>query len=245
MTGLYVGTSGWNYPEWKEGFYKGVPRRRWLQHYAEVFSGVEVNATFYRSMKPETLARWRAETPEHFRYSVKGHRVITHIRRLEEVADSVVEQLAGLAPLAGRIAVILWQTTAGLTKDLARLENFARVLEDWADVRHVIEFRNRSWFDDESAACLSRHRLASAISDASRWPRWDVVTTDLAYVRLHGRPQTYASPYSEEELADWAAKVRRWLGDGHEVHVYFDNTMHGAAPRDASRLLELIGVPYG
>lgn len=240
MARACIGTSGWNYPEWKNDFYAGVPRRRWLAHYASRFDAVEANATFYRTIRPETLARWRDETPAGFRFAVKGHRMATHHRRLRDVGEVVLHQRASLEPLAGRTAVVLWQLPARLGKDVALLESFARVLGRWGGVRHVVEFRDASWFDDETAACLAGYRLGSAISDAGRWPRWDAVTTDLAYVRLHGRPETYRSAYAPAALADWAERARRWLAEGRQIHIYFDNTMQSAAHFDALQLTTLL-----
>jgi uncharacterized protein YecE (DUF72 family) len=129
MARLYVGTSGWNYPEWKVGFYAGVPRRRWLAHYAKRFAGVEVNATFYRSIRAETLTRWRDETPVAFRFAVKGHRVVTHIRRLEDTNHSIAQQMGDLEPILDKLSVVLWQTPARFQKNLDRLEAFARALD--------------------------------------------------------------------------------------------------------------------
>jgi len=240
MARLYVGTSGWNYPEWKDDFYAGVPRRRWLSHYATRFPCVEVNATFRRSMQPETLARWRNETPDDFRFVVKGHRVVTHINRLTGVEESIEQQRESLEPLADKLAAVLWQTPTRFAKDPQLLDAFGAELDTWRDVRHVIEFRDRSWFDDETAARLRAHGVASAISDAGRWPRFDAVTTDLAYVRLHGRPETYKSAYGKAELEEWAKRARGWLAQGLDVHVYFDNTMTGAAHKGAALLRELV-----
>jgi uncharacterized protein YecE (DUF72 family) len=245
MAGLHIGTSGWNYPEWQEGFYALVPRGRWLEHYAQHFDAVEVNASFYRSLRAATLARWHDATPAAFRFAIKGHRQVTHIRRLQNIEDSVARQQRELAPLGDKAAVVLWQLPANLPQDLARLEAFAGLLARWTSVRHVLEFREPSWFTDEVAACLSTHRLASAISDAATWPRWDALTTDLAYLRLHGRPRTYASTYGAAELGPWAARVATWLGEGRAAHVYFDNTMQGAAPEDAARLRALLGGREG
>lgn len=242
MAELYVGTSGWTYPEWKDGFYAGVPRRRWLAHYAQHFRAVEVNVTFRRTMKPETLARWRDETPDAFRFAIKGHRVVTHVNRLVDVDASIDEQRAGLEPLAGKIGAVLWQTPAKLPKDLALLDAFASALGRWPEVRHVVEFRDPSWFDDDSKARLAARSIASAISDAGRWQRFDAVTTDLAYLRLHGRPETYKSAYGRDGLEAWAGRIRGWLGEGRAVHVYFDNTMSGAAPDDAAALTELLSA---
>jgi uncharacterized protein YecE (DUF72 family) len=245
MARLYVGTSGWNYPGWKDGFYAGVPRRRWLAHYAKRFAAVEVNATFYRSIRAETLTRWRDETPVAFRFAVKGHRVVTHIRRLEDTNDSIAQQMGDLEPILDKLSVVLWQTPARFQKNLDRLEAFARALDRRRGVRHVVEFRAFSWFDHDTAACLTAHPLGSAISDASRWPRWDAVTSDLVYVRLHGRPHTYRSAYGEDELASWAARIRSWLAEAREVHVCFDNTMQAAAPDDARPLLATVGETDG
>lgn len=240
MARLLVGTSGWNYPEWKDGFYAGVPRRRWLAHYAEHFFAVEVNATFYRTMKASTLERWRDDTPDGFRFAIKGHRAVTHVNRLADVGDAIERQRDGLGPLAPKTALVFWQTPARLAKDIELLDAFAAQLEDWPEVRHVVEFRDPSWLDDATVACLHARGVASAISDAARWPRFDAITTDLAYVRLHGRPETYKSAYGEAALEGWAKRVRTWLSEGLEVHVYFDNTMQGAAPKDAARLCDLV-----
>jgi uncharacterized protein YecE (DUF72 family) len=103
-----------------------------------------------------------------------------------------------------------------------------------------MEFRHPSWFTDEVANCLRAHRIAACQSDAADWPLWDVVTTDLIYVRLHGHEATYASAYPESELRAWARKIRRWQREGRDVHVYFDNDAWGHAPRNAQRLLALL-----
>lgn len=90
------------------------------------------------------------------------------------------------------------------------------------------------------AACLRAHRIAVCQSDAADWPLWDAVTTDLVYVRLHGHELTYASNYTEGELRTWARNVRRWMAEGRDVHVYFDNDAYGHAPRNAARLIALV-----
>jgi uncharacterized protein YecE (DUF72 family) len=101
-----------------------------------------------------------------------------------------------------------------------------------------MEFRHDSWFTEEVTETLAEFSLANTISDAGSFPRWDAVTTDLVYVRLHGRPWTYASRYEDPELNQWAVKVEGWLAEGRTVHVYFDNDAHGHAPFDAMRLLD-------
>ena len=242
MPGPFIGTSGWTYPGWREGFYAGVPQRRWLGHCARHFTALEVNATFYRLLKESTYERWRTETPEGFAFAIKGSRFVTHVKRLREVKESVRLQRARTAGLGPKLKAVLWQLPPGLHKDTDLLRDFAEALSGWPESRHALEFRHASWFDNEVAACLAAHELAACISDAASWPMWEVVTTDLVYVRLHGHERTYASRYGADGLEPWAERARGWLAEGREVHVYFDNDMEGAAPDDALRLMEMLGV---
>ncbi len=240
-TGARIGTSGWNYARWRDDFYAGVPQRKWLAFCASRFTAIEVNATFYREMKPTTLARWREETPDDFVFAIKGHRFITHMKRLGSPQDSVVRQRDNAAALGDRLSVVLWQLPGSLKRNMERLAEFLDALGAWPAVRHSIEFRHASWFDDEVAAALGRHRVANCISDAADWPMWEAITTDLVYVRLHGHERTYASCYSEKQLRAWARLAQGWLDEGRAVHVYFDNDAEGAAPSNALRLLALLG----
>lgn len=237
MAGAYIGTSGWNYKGWKAGFYEGAPQREWLAFCAERFTGVEINGTHYRLQSPETFRRWKNETPARFRFTMKGHRYVTHNKKLKDALEPIRLERERAAAMGSKLKAVVWQLPRSFHKDIGRLDSFGRALGHWRAVRHAVEFRNPSWFDEEVAGCLSRHRLAACQSDAADWPLWDVVTTDLVYIRLHGSDHTYASAYSESQLDQWAAKCRRWLGEGREVHVYFDNDSQGHAPFDAMKLL--------
>jgi uncharacterized protein YecE (DUF72 family) len=235
----WIGTSGWAYPEWKDDFYAGVPRSRWLEHYAQHFNAVEVNATFYHTLRTSTLERWRDLTPPHFRFCIKASRYITHIQRLETTDESLARLRAQADALGAKLAVVLWQMPQGLKRDLDLFERFARRLDGWRGVRHAIEFRNESWFGDEVAQRLSEQRLAAVQSHAADWPMWEAVTTDLVYVRLHGGAHTYASAYSTAALRRWAERIQGWLAQRREVHVYFDNTAEGHAVQNALALAKL------
>lgn len=242
MAGPLIGTSGWSYEDWKDDFYAGVPRARWLEHYAGCFDAVEINASFYHTLKPATLEGWRLRTPGSFRFCLKASRYITHIQRLEMTDDSLSRLRAQVETLGNKVAVVLWQLPQGLSRDLDLLERFARRLDDWTNVRHAVEFRNSTWFEDEVAQCLSAHRLAAVQSHAADWPLWSAVTTDLVYIRLHGGVRTYHSAYSKATLARWSERVRQWLAEGREVHVYFDNTAAGHALRNAVAFARLCGT---
>jgi uncharacterized protein YecE (DUF72 family) len=241
-TRLRIGTSGWSYRSWRDGFYQDVPQRRWLEHCARHFTGIEVNATFYRLQRESTVRRWRESTPEDFGFAVKGHRFVTHVKRLDSVEEPLARSRAAMQPLGAKLEAMLWQVPPDLDQDLKRLDGFGQALADWADTRHVLEFREPSWFTDETRTVLERHHLGTCISDAPRWPMWDSVTAGIAYVRLHGHDELYASRYGEKGLEPWAEKVRDWRDAGHDVHLYFDNDAEGAAPEDALQLLAMVGT---
>jgi uncharacterized protein YecE (DUF72 family) len=239
--GLYIGTSGWSYAGWKDEFFAGFPRRDWLRHYAERFNSVEVNATFYGGLQPATFERWKQETPAGFKFAIKGHRYLTHVSKLLFPPDALARQRDTAMILADKLAVVIWQMPSSLTLDLPLLEGFAAALQNWPEVRHALEFRDASWFGPEAADCLRQHGFAVCQSDSANWPLWNGVTSDLVYVRLHGHEKTYRSAYTEAQLDGWADRIKGWLAEGRQVHVYFDNTDAGHAPKDASRLMGILG----
>lgn len=233
---VHIGTSGWSYDAWRDDFYRGVPRRAWLAHYAANFGAVEINASYYRLQQVSTYRKWHDATPAGFRFAIKANRYLTAYRRLRQPARSIALERSRAQALGDKLAAVLWQCPANLQKDLQRLTRFAAALDKWPGVRHVLEFRHPSWFDESVRHCLHEHRIAICQSDAADWPLWDAVSTDLAYVRLHGHTRTYVSAYRADSLQRWARRVRGWVDDGRTVHVYFDNTDAGAAVRDALRL---------
>ncbi len=236
----YIGTSGWNYKGWRPHFYGDTPQKRWLKFCAERFTGIEVNATFYRLQEETTFKKWRDETPAGFTFAIKGHRYVTHNKKLLEVAEAVIRCRDTASPLGRRLGAVVWQLPATFKKNIERLEEFLETLHHWESTRHAIEFRHKTWFDGEVAACLTKHAVAVCMSDAPDWPMWNHVTTDLVYIRLHGHTRKYASSYSKPTLNKWASRIRDWLNENREVHVYFDNDAEGAAPKNALTLLQML-----
>jgi uncharacterized protein YecE (DUF72 family) len=237
---IYVGTSGWVYRGWRDTLYRGIPARRWLAHAARTFGALEINGSFYVQIKPETYRRWRDETPPGFKFALKGHRFITHYKRLRDVRDSVMRLRDPARELGDRLAVVVWQLPSNFACDLERLDGFLAALEAWPDVRHSIELRHRSWFVDGVADRLAAARVANCMGDAPDFPLWRQVTTDLVHVRLHGHTRKYASSYSSASLARWAADALAWEREGREVHVYLDNDAEGAAVANALALRRLV-----
>ena len=236
----YIGTSGWNYKRWRDGFYGITRQKEWLRFCAEHFTSIEVNGTFYRLQPQSTFEKWRDETPAGFRFAIKGHRYVTHNKKLIDVEEPVIRCRDAASPLGERLAAVVWQLPALFKKNIERLEKFLKTLRLWETTRHAIEFRHKTWFIDEVADCLTKHRIAVCMSDAPDWPMWDRVTTDIVYIRLHGHKRKYASNYSNRTLRKWATRTEGWLQDNRDVHIYFDNDAEGAAPKNALTLLEML-----
>jgi uncharacterized protein YecE (DUF72 family) len=236
----YIGTSGWNYKTWRKYFYGDTPPKQWLRFCAERFSAIEVNSTFYRLQPQSTFAKWRDETPDIFSFAIKGHRYVTHNKKLLDVEQAVIRCRDAASPLGERLAAVVWQLPAAFKKNVERLEKFLQTLRHWKSTRHAIELRHKTWFDDEVAQSLTKHAVAICMSDAPDWPMWDRVTTDIVYIRLHGHTRKYASSYSKPALKKWATRVRGWLNENRDVHIYFDNDAEGAAPKNALTLLEIL-----
>ena len=242
---IFVGPSGWSYRSWSQTVAKGVPMKKRLPFIAGLFNAVEINGSFYVQIAPETYRTWRDGTPPGFRFALKGHRYVTHYKRLQGCRDPVRRLRAQAAGLGDKLAVVLWQLPARVTLDLARLDGFLDVLgAEWHDARHAIELRHRSWFIPDVERRLAAADVAACWSDAPDFPMWPTVTTDFVYVRLHGHTRKYASSYSAASLRTWSSRVAAWARSGLGVHVYFDNDAEGAAIRNARWLSAELGL-YG
>ncbi len=240
MARAYVGTSGWVYPGWREHLYADTPVRRWLEVASRTFEALEINGSFYTQIAPATYERWKAETPDGFRFALKGHRFVTHYKRLRDCADSVIRLRDQASPLGDKLAAVVWQLPSNFRVDLTRLADFLRALEHWRGVNHALELRHRSWFTPEVAAQLRDAGISVCLSDAPDFPLWHEVTSSLVYVRLHGHTRKYASSYSVPNLRRWAIDIERWIAEGRDVHVYFDNDAEGHAVRNALTLRAIL-----
>jgi uncharacterized protein YecE (DUF72 family) len=227
---IRIGTSGWRYPEWRDGFYREIPQRRWLSHLAAHVTTIEINGSFYRLQPPANYRKWAAETPPGFTFAVKGPKLITHVKRLRDIADPLKTFLGSLA-LGPKQGPIIWQLPPTLRFEPAVLETFLATLPPG---RHALEPRHESFRADAYFDLLHAHNVAHVVSDAPTFPCIDAVTADFAYIRLHGHDELYISSYDDEQLDEWAQKIRDWNRD---TYVYFDNTMKGAAPYNALSLM--------
>lgn len=238
---MRVGTSGWVYPHWRGTFYpKNLPQSKWLAFYAERFDTVELNNSFYRQPTREQFVRWRRSVPSGFAYSVKLNRFITHIKRLNVDAFMVARSYDTVAGLGPALAAILVQLPPRFAFQPDRLEHFCSAVARRRR-RHAIEPRDPSWLTGASLAHLRARNVALCITDTPMWPTRLAQTADFVYVRFHGPGRLYSSAYEEEQVRQWAERIRGWRDEGRDVLAYFNNDVRGHAPRDAMRLRELVG----
>ena len=231
MKPVHIGCSGWNYKDWRERFYpKGLPARRWLEHYAEHFDTVEVNNTFYRLPTLSAVQGWADQSPRGFVFTVKASRYLTHIKRLKWDPGGGRRLHDAVEPLrnAGKLGPTLWQLPESFHRDDERL---AGALADLPDGRHCVEFRHESWFEPEVYALLRRHRVALVIGDTPARPfQTRELTAGWTYVRLHYGARGRKGNYSDGDLEQWRRRIAAWRSDV-EVFAYFNNdwAMAGSA----------------
>ncbi len=245
MGTLRIGTSGYNYSHWGKGvFYpKGVPQRGWLEYYSRHFDTVELNVTFYRLVKKQVFEGWYDRTPEGFVFAVKGSRYITHIKRLRDCEDAIQRLAEHCDGLREKLEVILWQLPPQFPYQKDPLATFCKLLSEspfLSKTRHAFEFRHDSWFVPEVVRLLEHSGFSLCIPDSPHLPSMETVTADFIYLRFHGSRSLYGSKYTDEELDQWAQKVRSWLDQGRSVYAYFNNDVSGYAVENARRLREFL-----
>ena len=242
MKPVHVGCSGWNYRDWRGRVYpEGLPASRWLEHYATLFDTVEVNSTFYRLASREAVARWIEQTPEHFVFSLKASRYLTHIKRLTLLGAGTERFYERIEPLVGtpKMGPLLWQLPENFHRDDERL---AAALASLPPGRHCFEFRHASWFVPEVYGLLRDHGAALVIGDApQRRFQTHEMTADWTFVRFHWGARGRRGNYSESELEVWRERIAEWR-ERVEVFAYFNNDWEGFAMKNGLWLRRRLGV---
>ena len=227
---LLAGTSGFSYKEWLGSFYPDkLPADEMLRYYAGRFRTVEINNTFYRMPAEAMLARWAAEVPENFAFTLKAPRRITHDKRLRETEADVAEFARRAAALGDKLGVLLFQLPPFTKKDLPRLRDFLAALP--AGPRVAMEFRNDTWQDDEVYAELRSRGALLCVTDTDEGDTPFVATSDWGYIRLR------RTHYDDGDLRGWVDRIRAQpLERGY---VYFMHEDEALGTKFAARLLEL------
>jgi uncharacterized protein YecE (DUF72 family) len=235
---IWVGTSGYNYPEWKGSFYPAdLPTAKMLPYYAARFPTVEINYTFYRMPNEKLVAGWAAQTPCPYKLTLKAPRRITHDSRLKNCAPLVKTFCSVAGTLGEKLGALLFQLPPSLKKDLSSFDAFLEDLPPKACA--AFEFRHPSWLDEEIAARLAARNFALCVADSEKLSTPVRVTADHAYFRLRDEG------YTPDDIARWAETIARETGSCREVFVYFKHEEQGKGPELARILMQRLGLATG
>jgi uncharacterized protein YecE (DUF72 family) len=255
---VLVGTSGWQYRDWRGVLYPpGLAQRRWLEHYSSQYATVENNGSFYRLPSQQTFADWRARTPPDFVMAVKASRYLTHVRRLRDPAEPVGRLLTAASGLGDRLGPVLLQLPPNLPADPEALDGCLRAFAGWrgpgggersspaaglSAVRVAVEFRHESWWTEQIRELLAGHQAAACWADRLGrpvGPLWR--TADWGYLRFHEGAAQPAPRYGERALRSWAGRIADTWPGGADVFAYFNNDPGGAAVYDAAAFAFMVG----
>lgn len=231
---VLAGTSGFSYAAWKGPFYPSdLPAARMLSSYAGRLPAVEVDSTFYRIPTPKTLASWREQVPDGFRFALKASRRITHQARLDAgAADSTGYFYRTTAELGPALGAVLYQLPPNLRKDVPRLSAFLELLP--AAGRAAFEFRHTSWFSDDVLEALRSRGAALCVAESDEMETPLCATAGFGYLRLR------KADYGGADLSAWAERILAQPWD--EAFVFFKHEEEARGPRLAEALAALVGA---
>ena len=228
---LWIGTSGYNYPEWKGSFYPAdLPAAKMLAYYAARFPTVEINYTFYRMPNEKLVSGWAAGTPSPYKLTLKAPRRITHASRLRNTGELVTAFCRVAETLGEKLGALLFQLPPNMKKDLGVFDAFLADLPPRAPA--AFEFRHVSWFDEDVFSRLRERNLALCVNDSEKLSAPVTVTADYAYFRLRDEG------YMPDDIAKWAETIKRETTDCKDVFVYFKHEEEGKGPEFAKLLMQ-------
>jgi uncharacterized protein YecE (DUF72 family) len=242
---ILLGTCGWSYAEWEGIFYPQKQSK--LRQYCSIFSTTEVDSTFYSPPRDEIVVGWAKHTPEDFVFSAKLPQTVTHKKTLDVrkgIETDLTQFLQTMKPLtdAGKLGCILAQLPPFLKYDAERFESFLSVLP--GSPSFAVEFRHNSWMNDHAFKLLEKYKVAYTIVDEPLLPPEIHVTSEIAYIRWHGRGSRpwFNYKYSEDQLKEWVPRVKQIAGKARKVFGYFNNHFHGYAPENSLQMMRMLGI---
>jgi uncharacterized protein YecE (DUF72 family) len=245
---IRIGIGGWTYEPWRDNFYpKGLPASRELEYASRQLSAIEVNGTYYSTMKPATFAKWRDETPEGFVFSLKANRFATNRRELAGAGESIARFVAsGIAELGDKLGPVVWQFMPTKRFERDDFEAFLKLLPretGGRPLRHVMDVRHESFATDEYLELARRYGCATVHTDSEKFPAIADAGSDLAYLRLMRSDAACPTGYPPAQLEQWAQGCRAWAAQAsqREVFVFFINGAKERAPAAALQLMRLVG----
>jgi uncharacterized protein YecE (DUF72 family) len=232
-----IGCSGYHYTEWKGMFYpEGIPKSKWFEFYCEHFNTIELNVTFYKFPRVESLNGWYGRSPGDFLFSVKAPRLITHFKKFKDAQRYLSDFYNACRDgLREKLGCVLFQFPANFIYDGEKLERILNLLNP--TFRNVVEFRHPSWWNEKVFQSLSEHDVAFSGMSHPTLPDGLIQTSKTIYYRLHGIPLLYYSSYQLPALEQLATRIQQ--ADVAEAYIYFNNTAEGSAIMNARQLQEI------
>ena len=239
---IRVGIGGWVFPPWRGSFYpKGTRQADELAYASRHVTAIEINGTFYRTQTPASFKKWHDETPGDFVFSLKGPRFLTHRGELASAAPYMQRFFdSGFLELGPKLGPILWQfmpTTEFNPGDFAAFLDLLPVALGNRPIRHVVEVRHPSFHAAEFFALLRARNIAVASVHDAKYPAFEELTADFAYLRLRRCAETEETGYPPAALDEWAARLQGWAAEGRDCFLYFINGAKVRAPAAAQALL--------
>ena len=260
---IRIGIGGWNFEPWRKTFYPAkLPQKDELAYAASQLTSIEINATYYRSQKPETFAKWHDETPDDFVFAVKAPRFSTNRRVLAEAAESIERFFAsGIMELKNKLGPINWQFMETKKFDPADFEAFIKLLPKEVDgraIRHAVEVRHESFRSPEFVDLMRAHGIAIVLAGDSDFPQIADITAPFIYARIMGTRAAEEQGYSKSELDTWAKRLKSWAKGteprglqtvappqkndlARDVYLYVISGEKALNPAAAKALIERVG----
>ena len=261
---IRVGVGGWTYEPWRGSFFpEGLPHSRELAYASGQLTAIEVNGTYYGTLKPASFKKWHDETPDNFVFSLKASRYATNRRVLADAGESISRFVeSGISELGRKLGPIVWQFMPGKAFEPHDFEAFLALLPasiDGQTLRHVVDVRHESFMTLEYLALARRYRVATVFTDAEKFPSFADLTGDFAYARLMQSEAPIATGYADGALDAWAERARLWAAGNapadlpsmeapangcapRDVFIYFIKGAKERAPAAAMALLARLGV---
>jgi uncharacterized protein YecE (DUF72 family) len=212
---IRVGVGGWTYEPWRGTFYpEGLAQKRELEYASRKLTSIEINGTYYGSQKPESFAKWHAETPDDFVFALKGPRFTTNRRVLSEAGESIERFFSsGVMELKDKLGPINWQFMATKKFDPDDFAGFLKLLPKSVDgrkIRHAVEVRHDSFRTPDFVALAREHGVAIIVAADSDFPQIADVTAPFVYARLMGTTEGEETGYSKDAIARWVKRAQAW-----------------------------------
>lgn len=238
-TKYLIGTSGWMYKHWKGPFYpEKFSNNKMLKYYSDHFSTVEVNSTFYKIPSEKTAQNWIDETPEHFTFTIKANRFITHRKYLKDGQETVKKFFKVIKILENKLGIILFQLPPNWHYNYERIKEFIEIIPK--KYSYTFEIRHPSWYTQDLFDLFKKYNIALCIHDLTGDLLLEKITATFVYLRFHGPINPYYGKYTPDFLKQWAEKIYQWIKQNLKIFVYFNNDAHGWAVENALEIKKIL-----